>query len=298
MSETQALYGEQPDGTFVVEKILSEIQPPKKRRLSISQLELLSKCGYAYELRYIKKMQEPKGISLFVGSAIHASVAANLNHKIEKGSLLPLDKVIECGVMNFTREISKPSDENNILFKQDELLDGKAQSIQAGRDKVKRLSRLHAESVAPNLEPMFVERPIGIVLDGYPFDVNGVIDIEEPEALRDTKTKNKTPSKDVAEVDDQLTQYGMLKYLSGEGIPKSLVLDCLIDNKTPIYKPFATTRVEEDFQVLLYRIENACLVIERGAFVPARESDWWCGKEACGFWEKCKYVKRSKRPTS
>jgi hypothetical protein len=169
-------------------------------------------------------------------------------------------------------------------------------AIAEGEAKAVRLAFMHAELVAPTLNPIYLQRPLSIEIPGYPFDIGGILDIQEFDSVRDTKTKGKTPPKDVADTDDQLTVYAMLVYLTDGTIPQKLVLDCLIDTKTPKYVAFETTRTEEDFNVLLRRISVACDAIESGVFLPARESDWWCSEFSCGFWQSCKYVKRSRRP--
>jgi hypothetical protein len=86
--------------------------------------------------------------------------------------------------------------------------------------------------------------------------------------------------------------------LTDGAIPNRLIFDCLVDNKIPKYAPFESTRTEEDFDVLLRRITAACIAIDAGAFIPAKETDWCCSPDWCSFHGSCKYVKRSKRPNS
>jgi len=287
------MIGTQPDGTLTVEKV------ENNRKISISRMNTMSQCGYKYELRYVYGLKEPVGLALLVGSAVDTAVTLNLDRKMMQGEFMALDVMDQLTTSVYRRLVKEAADgDAGILFKQDELLEGKDASIKEGEAKALRLARLHAQVVAPNLKPIYLQRPVSIKLPDYPFDLGGIIDIQEADSIRDTKTKNKTPPRTVADNDDQLTMYALLVMVNDGGIPPKLILDCLVDNKTPVYKPFETTRTDEDFDVLLRRLEAVHRAIEKGAFVPARESDWWCSGDCCGFHETCKYVKRWRRPAA
>jgi hypothetical protein len=271
-----------------------------KRRLSISQLETLSKCGEQYRRRYILHQRTPSGISMIVGGVVDKAVTKNLEAKMTTGQLLGRDELREFVMREYAAKIAEESEEGKegIGFTEKELLEGKDESIQEGKEKAVRLTLLHADVVAPKLNPLYLQRHLSVELPGYPFDIGGILDIQEVDSVRDTKAKSKTPSKDAAETDDQLTVYAFLVLMNDGMIPPKLILDCLIDTKIPKYVPFETTRVEEDFNALFERTSVACQAIESGIFMPARESDWWCSKDYCGFWQTCKYVKRSRRLNS
>jgi hypothetical protein len=253
-----------------------------KRNLSISQ----------YYQRYIRKTTTPFGLSLFVGSAVDFSVTRNLGSKLKTGNLLDIDESLRLAGMEFDRRIGEVEE---VSLKDSEKEIGLQAAIQEARDKAIRLSRLHAIELAPNINPTHLQRSLHVELPGYPFDIGGVLDVQEKDCVRDTKTAGKSPSKSIADTSDQLTVYAMLVMFNDGTIPGNLCLDYLIDNKTPITKTFNTVRTEDDFDVLLRRIDVASMAIERGAFVPARESDWWCSESACGYWKTCKYVRHTKR---
>jgi hypothetical protein len=285
------MIGQQPYGTFMVEKT--------KRRLSISQMNLLAQCGEAYRRRYVNHERTPSGISLIVGSVVDRAVTKNLFSKMTTGNLMPKDELHEFVMRDYARSISEANaTDEGISYTQKELLEGKEEIIQEGKEKAVRLTLLHLEVVAPKLNPLYLQRALSVELPDYPFDVGGIIDIQEVDSVRDTKTKAKAPSAGTADDDDQLTMYGLLVYMNDGIIPPKLVLDCLVDTKIPKYVPAETTRTEEDFNVLLRRIAVSCDAINSGVFIPARESDWWCSESYCSFWKTCKYVKRSKRPNS
>jgi hypothetical protein len=286
------MLGNQSDGTFKIENL--QVAEKPKKRLSISQLEQLTKCGVAYEKRYIKHIPSPFGLSLYVGSAVDHAVTRNLEAKMQSGMLLTVNEVGEIAAQKYDREVSEAEE---ISLKDDEKEIGKVAAIANGQAKAIRLAKLHAIEFAPSIEPIHLQRSLFLELPGYPFDIGGVLDIQEHDRVRDTKTAGKTPAKSVADTSDQLTVYAMLVMFNDGYIPKELTLDYLVDNKTPITKQFTTERTEEDFDVLLRRINVACQAIETGIFLPARESDWWCGP-SCGYYANCAFVKRSRRPAA
>jgi hypothetical protein len=286
--------GKQPDGTLRIEKV--EADQPNKMHLSNSQMNQLSQCGEAYLKRYIQKKRTKPTMPMIVGGAVDESINANMLEKIKTGSLMAWERLKEKTKLLYEIRISESLKEDGILFKQQELLDGEQETIKEGLQKVMRMARLHYDAVAPKLDPMYVQRPIFVELPDWPFDIGGIIDLQETDGtIRDAKVKDRTPSAGFADLDDQITIYSMLEYLTSGGLP-GLVYDCLIDTKTIKYVPLPTTRAPEDFDVMLRRIAVMCDGITKGVFYPARETDLWCGEYSCGYWHGCRFVKRSKRP--
>ena len=62
--------------------------PKPKPHLSISQLEMLSKCGEQYRRRYIEEEIIPPAVAMLVGRSVDKSVDENLIHKIQTDELL------------------------------------------------------------------------------------------------------------------------------------------------------------------------------------------------------------------
>jgi hypothetical protein len=210
--------------------------------------------------------------------------------------LLAVDEVADAAADSFEERWNR----EEIALNDEELKLGIKQAKGQGHDRSVRLAKLHSQEMAPHIEPTHLQREIKVVLEGHPYDLLGYIDIQEgTNAIRDTKTSGKTPPKDVADRDDQLTLYAMMACVNDGIIPKLLSLDYLIDLKTaPVSKSFLTTRMKEDFKPIIRRIEAASLALEKGVFIPARESDWWCNERWCGFHSNCKFVKRSRRPAN
>jgi hypothetical protein len=271
-----------------------ELHIPKierKPQLHVSGLEMLSKCGEQFRRVYIERERIPPGVALIVGTATHKSVARNLESKIKTDALLSIEEV-----KNTARDSLCQEWESGIKLDEEEMKAGIKQVKADAIDKAVRLSALHATKAAPALYPTHVERSWKIELPGYPLDLVGTLDIQEGGAsVRDTKTSGKTPAKTIADESLQLTAYALAtKVIDGKAV-ESVKLDYLVDNATPEYKPFASTRDDDDFRNLLLRIERATVAIEKGVFIPARETDWWCSKKWCGFHSSCPFAKQPKQ---
>ena len=266
-----------------------------KEHLSISQLNMLSRCGEQYYQRYIKGRKVPPGISLIVGKTVDGSVTHNLTRKLEGKDLLPVEDVIDYTAEQFNQEWES----SEVALSEEEMAKGLKIVKGEALDKSVRLAGLHALEMAPAIQPTHLQRKVQVELPGYPYDLLGYIDVQEgTHSIRDTKTSGKTPVKDIADKDDQLTIYAMMVKVTDGEIPELLCLDYLIDLKTPKAQVFSTTRTEEDFKPMLRRVEAASLALEKGVFVPARETDWWCNSKWCGYHSTCPYVKQSHRPAA
>lgn len=265
-----------------------------KQHLSITQLNMLSRCGEQYYQRYVKGLKVPPGISLIIGKTVDSSVTKNLTQKLNGQDLLPVEAVVDFAAQEFNREWEA----SEVALSEEELEKGVRVVKGEALDKSVRLAGLHAIEMAPTILPTHLQRKVQVELTKYPYDLLGYIDIQEgSKAIRDTKTSGKTPAKDIADKDDQLTIYAMMVKVTDGVIPETLCLDYLVDLKTPTAKVFTTQRTEDDFKPILRRVEAAALALEKGVFIPARETDWWCSPKWCGYHSTCQYVKRSRRPT-
>lgn len=257
--------------------------------LSISQLNMLSRCGEQYYRRYVKGHRIPPAVAMLVGRAVDKSVTENLTCKKDGFGLMTADEVKEIA----RDALNKEWESSDVSLSPEEIETGLKVVKGDAVDKSVRLSALHAAEKAPEIEPTHLQREVKVILDGYSHDLKGYIDIQEgSKAIRDTKTSGKTPAKDVADKDDQLTMYAMMASVTDGAIPEKLILDYLVDLKTPKAESFESKRTNDDFKPMLRRVEVALIALEKGVFVPARETDWWCAPRWCGYWNSCPYVKR------
>lgn len=253
---------------------------------------MLSKCGEQYYRRYVKGEKVPPRVAMAIGSAGHKSIESNLKAVINSGEMLPVEQV-----QDVARDELEGIWKSGVALTKEEMAVG-MKAIKGGAiDTAVALSALHRTDLAPKLKPTHVERKFVIKLDGFPLDLAGQIDIQESTArIRDTKTAAKSPSQ--AEADDslQLTMYGLAtKVIDGES-PSEFFLDALVKTKEPKVVSVPTKRTNENYEMLLRRVERAALILEKGAFTPARTTDWWCSEKWCGYWDSCPFAQ--KRPIS
>lgn len=261
-----------------------------KQAIHISEITMLESCGEQFRRRYgykygwnDKKEIIPPGIAIMIGIGTHKSVESNLKAKIKSGVLLDLEEV---------RDIARDSITG--LWQQEvRLFDEEKENIKATKgasiDMAIALSALHATDLAPTLVPVSVERQWVIELQAYPYDLAGRIDIEETNAIRDTKTAGKTPPATTADKSEQLSMYALAKKVCDGTQPEIMYLDSLVKTKVPKIVIQETTRTEQDMQALLRRIERAIEIIEGGRFMPCKADDWRCSKRWCGFASTCKF---------
>jgi hypothetical protein len=260
-------------------------------QLHFSGLDKLWECGEKFRRIYLELDSLPKGTYVAVGSGVDTAVNRNLEQYILDQTLLSLEEIEDIARSAADFELRN----NDIVYDADEKELGAEKANAEAIEKAARLAVLHAKDVAPHLRPTAVQRKWSLEIPGIPFDLVGTIDVQEgSQSIRDTKTSGKSPSEGIADRSEQLSIYALaVRTLDGR-VPDLVALDYLIDNKKPVAKTYTSTRDDDDFQVVLARVENAADVIQKGAFTPARPTDWQCSLKWCGFFRSCKYAKRPK----
>ena len=248
-------------------------------------------CMEQFRRRYIEGEKIPPGIALIVGTGTHKSIDENLTHKINTGKLLPFDAA---------RDAAR--DGVNIAWDAQEIKltpDEAAQGVKAIRgqaiDKAVRLASVHYVAKAPVINPIAVERSWSLEIPGIQFDLVGRLDIQERDAIRDSKTTGKTPDADVAVKSVQLKAYALAVKVIDGAQPSKVVLDYLIDTKTPKAMSFEHKPDAEDFQVVLARADVLARAMQAGIFVPVDPGHWCCCEKWCGYWQTCRYATHPKQ---
>lgn len=266
-----------------------------KPQLTSSMINMLYRCEEQWRRRHgylfgwnDKAEIIPPGIALIVGISTHKSVQGNLRAKIDTDALLSLEQVKDMArdeAMGLWQKEVRLTDADEIANP------GKAKA--ASVDMSVALSALHATELAPELQPVSVERKWVITLEGFPYDLAGRMDIEEKRvkgcAIRDTKTAARSPILIAAHTSEQLGMYALAKEVCDGETKVSLFLDTLVKTKVPKLVTQVTSRNKHHRDILLRRIERATEVIQKGAFLPANPSDWACSAKFCGYSSTCKF---------
>lgn len=257
-----------------------------------SQLSMLSKCGLLYEFVHVKGVRIPPGIAQVRGTGVHGGAQVNLKNKIATGKLMPVEAVQEAAAQAFKAAWEK----EGVRLDEEEVLIGMDKVKGAALDVVTSLAGLHARELAPQLEPVKVEETWRLELKGSPVDLAGTTDVEEKRRVRDLKTSAKSPNADAAETSEQLTVYALAKRtLDGTTGEVEVMLDTLVNNKTPKLVTQKSVRIDDDFREVLERVGRATKVIQSGAFMPADPSNWWCSQRWCGMWSQCPHGARQRK---
>ena len=271
---------------------------------SNSRLTRVQKCGEAFRRSEIEKDREPTSPQAIRGSVVHQVAKVALRRKIgrDNHALPTVDEAKDLAADLFE---SRWRDSDVRLMVPEE--DG-GETLRQARGEAKdlaiQLAGHHIDVVAPTIDPIAVERQIIVRPKNSDLVIHGTLDVvsrepEDVEAIRDTKTSRKPPSKDAADKSQQLTMYGLVR-LAASGVLSPMRLDNLWmtpKQRRLEYRELKTTRDQEDFEALVHRINVATQAVERGVFLPADPaSAWWCSPKWCGYWDSCPYVRRSKRP--
>lgn len=242
-----------------------------------SSLQAFLKCGKLYEFRYIMGLRTPPKAALTVGRAVDEAVNLNMTRKVQTGEYAPVEEVLDFTADTFAREAAdtewgedKPDEQKDMAI---------------------RLSKLHAEAVAPTIEPATVQEEFTLETDaGY--DIGGTLDMTDAQGrIRDTKTMKRGPTTHEVNRAFQPAVYDFA-YQALRGKPSTgFVFDILV-------KPTKTIDVESrtvegkvtplDHEWIFNAIDSVHRSIQAGAFPPAPEGSWYCSEKWCGFWNQCK----------
>jgi CRISPR/Cas system-associated exonuclease Cas4 (RecB family) len=262
----------------------------EKKQLHISGMNLLSRCGIAYQKRYQEGIRTPNSVAAAIGTAVDKSVTRNLGQKIADGNLLQAEEV-----QSIARDALVES-WSEVEATEEDKEEGLDSSRDEAIDKSVDLAGFHHSRLAPILQPTHVQREWTLDIAGIDHQVAGTIDIlEGHKAIRDTKTSGKSPMKTLADTSLQLTTYALAINAHDGSIPEKVVLDYLI--RTPKRKEMKliqleSTRTKADFPALLERIAAADRIIKAGSFTPAPSDSWWCSGKFCAYFGQCKFAVR------
>lgn len=242
-----------------------------------------------YLFKYIEGMPDPASPSLIVGSGTHRTAAANLSNVIENDCLLETDLIPDIAADAVKNEWEKQEIK---LIDEIDIEAGPEKTRGRAVDDAVSLSMLHHTDLAPGFDPEHVEREFRIHLPSHDYDLVGGIDVQESGNLRDLKTAGKSPAKDAAERNLQLTIYAMAAVALDSKLPNMVALDFLVKLKTPKAVIVESTRQESDFHAVIKRVELATKIISSGVFYPATDGAWWCSEKYCNYYDHCPFGRR------
>ena len=248
-----------------------------------SHIETLLGCGERFKRLYLDGEKEPKTIPLLVGISSHRAIAADLNNKKDKGSLLCKGELQDKAKDIFKEEIG-----SNEVMLQDGESKGKAQ------DQTIDLVSAYHYDVAPIVQPIGIEEKFLLNLPEIKWSLAGTIDVNEEKALRDTKTTKINTGQIVVDKSFQYTYYSYFRFRKSNNtfIPKIYQDTVIKPTKTQPARciTYSSTRTQVDFICGIRRLLIAVEYINAGIFIPAKTNDPLCDPRYCGFYKTCPYV--------
>lgn len=253
---------------------MSEVKRPKYHQ---SEIHTFLKCGKQWEFRYLLGMKTPPKAALTVGRAVDKAVTNNLLEKVRSGADLPLEAVLDGYSKEFDTEAKETEWGEDDSGKQ--------------KDMGVKLVSIHHELIAPKIQPATVQEEFVIETDaGY--DLGGTIDLtEKDDTVADTKTSKMAYGIEDLEGAIQPTLYDFAFEAIHKRPAKQFRFDVLI--KPTVKNPakvqqIAAKPTQRDREFLFDAIGQMHKAIQAGVTLPAPEGAWWCSKDWCGYWDKCK----------
>lgn len=278
---TNAIAPATPDGA---DRIVV-VDAPSRPQLHMSGIAQFAKCAEAFRRRYLEGERPLPSVQMTRGTAIHASITENLKRRLAGDGLMPVDQAVQIARDALTHEW----DEGVALD------EGVSSDVAYSEtvDVVATLARMHAEEIAPAIEPIAVERDFAITVGDLPFDLVGSIDIQTSDAIIDTKTSGKSPEADAAARSLQGTGYMLASHALDERPAESFVLHHLVALKrAPKFVEQSSTRTKLDYEALVRRMLMVDSAINSGLFPPSSPDAWWCASKWCDFAPSCPYINR------
>lgn len=286
-----------------------ESQEPVKIQIHQSHLSMFYRCPIQFQRRYGKLFGiGPKneivrpGVALLIGSAVHKSAEHNIKSFLNSGQYAPRDESLAIA----RDDISGEWDSGNVKLDSLEALDA-SKTRDETIDMSVALSKLHYDELAPTLRPVAVEEKFVVIMNGWPYDFAGRLDLREKWAipnnggkddqfisiLRDLKTAASSPPANTLPT-TQSQGYSLGHLIIHGKLPDKFCHDALVKNKKPklvIREGIPTDAWTREF---LFRFENMIQIIEavREGKVPMPQGNrdhWTCTEKFCGYARTCKY---------
>jgi hypothetical protein len=257
--------------------------------VSVSQINQYLKCPKAYEFRYIEEIELARNSYMVQGSALHRAAEGLHLSMMNEAKAPPVEMVLD-----MYADAHKELFTSDVVIEEEDGDTGKILDIGTKMMSVYyqgatgQLNDPDTKQWIPPVYPVAVERKIYMPLkplerDPYPF--MAVIDLEEPNAVADIKTKRKKGSQ--AEADNSLQ---LSLYAAATSKP-DVRLDQLIKPTKTLPTRYLRTGGVRSAEEIQHAIEIGADVVDGivvGYFPRSTPDAWWCTPKWCGYWDKCR----------
>jgi hypothetical protein len=257
--------------------------------LSGSSVNTYLRCQKQWEYAYVLQLRRPPSIKQGLGITAHEAVALNYEQKTLTFMDLPTEEVVQKFEDSWdilSIEIDDITEEARVSEKTGkELASRKETKAKARASGIKAVMR-HHESVASQIQPVWVERQIQFRLNDE-IDWTGIFDLsDDKNRVRDNKFVSRKPQ------DGGTYILPMIGYALGyrQISPKpeaEVVLDHIVRTEEPYYLPLAsggpiTDEAIAEFSRIVTGVHRS---IQQGNFLPTGLQSHACGW--CGYADIC-----------
>lgn len=221
-----------------------------QEKLSVSRVRCFLRCPLMFYFRYVARIKVPTKPVFLLGKAVHKAIELNLQQKMGTHADLPLKDQVE----SYVEEFNRLSQEEEVAFESStEKMDLRVKGFE--------LVELHAKEIAPQIQPLAVEKYFSVAVDDE-IGFQGYIDvIDSRNVIRDTKTSAKSYQENAAVDDLQLSGYDYAYRKIVGKPPRALLFDVLVKTKVPKCQVIhSTARTDEQlvrFERLLRAVHGA-----------------------------------------
>ena len=248
-----------------------------------SSLNMALRCGEQFRRRYIEGHMVPPGIAAGRGTGVHKANENNLKQKIKTDVDLSISDMKDAARDGFVQAFN-----SGIYLPKGEIPE-KERIINDALNDTMRLTELYGEQVAPKIHPLEVESQFNIDV-GLPLNIAGTIDIQRESKLDDLKTTKKTWSDGQINKEIQPVLYSFVHEFK-TGIRPRFDYQILIALKNSVkLQVQSITPTNNHYRALFAKLHVFCSMIEKGVFLPANPTSWWCSEKWCGYYLTCPYV--------
>jgi putative RecB family exonuclease len=252
--------------------------------LSVSQINKYLLCPLAYRFAYVDRIETGvKASGLVLGTAFHAAADTLHKHLINGGVREPkvyrdvLGDSLSVEFGNFDIRTKDGEDRDALTEEGGRLIDVYREYRTTQPGQLIATEHRVERDLAHVRTGELLGLPFVAYLDLIEKDDDGLVVV-------DLKTAGRSYSQQDADLNLQLTGYGLLVLLETTEPPRSLRIDAVVRNKTPRVQRLETTRTECDF-VRFWSLAGAVRkAMESGAFYP--NPGWACA--GCEYADHCR----------
>jgi len=242
------------------------------------------RCGEQLRRRYVEGQIHPPGVAAIRGTSLHFANETNMKQKVKTREDLPVSDLQDAARDMYVEKVM-----NEGVHLPKEELPSKNDILNKGLNETVELTALYREEVAPDIQPVEVERSFQIHIDGCEMPIGGRMDLERSGKVDDLKTAGRKWSAGQIEKEIQPVMYSLAHEMITGNRPE-FIYHILVATKKPYRQIQRITVNDGHYQALRYKIQIIEKMLKHGVFPPANPASWWCSPKWCGYWYSCKYV--------